>query len=362
MRKLSVLVACLMLVAAACGDSGTDDGTTTVPGEVQDSEPGDTAPEDTAPEETTPAEPVPETTTTSEAPPAPLNVVGLVPLSGVHLDFGGQAVVDQTLVWSVFSGSGGVIVENIGAPIPPGCHGTSFFDPATFALLQIGGEDAHGYASAGDDGCVNMQEDVAAGVVDGDAVRVNNEDIIVFDFGGLPPSPFDVSTQVLNPDGQDGIYLRPDSAVSVFVNDLSDATHVVGVSGLFVIDPDTGLLRTVEQPAPVPGEGCAELRLCLHDRFEIEIINAEGSPGSVLVSDARGGLFFFSSPESWEALVTVVNGCSLNDSFWVFAAGATDVEFDLTVTDTASGDTWEYSNPLGEPAPITDTSAFATCP
>jgi hypothetical protein len=45
------------------------------------------------------------------------------------------------------------------------------------------------------------------------------------------------------------------------------------------------------------------------------------------------------------------------------AATATEVEFDLTVTDTATGETREYFNPLGElPEPILDTSPFATCP
>lgn len=62
-------------------------------------------------------------------------------------------------------------------------------------------------------------------------------------------------------------------------------------------------------------------------------------------------------------LVKVLNGCGTNNRFWVFAAGATNVEYTLTVTDTQSNATRTYSNSLGTQAPaITDTEAFATCP
>jgi len=229
--------------------------------------------------------------------------------------------------------------------------------------LQISDEDLQAYASVGEGGCDNMQQDLEAGVVDGPAVKVNDDDLILFDFGELPPPPFDVSTQIINPDGSDGIFRAADPDDPLVVNDLTGATHVLGVSGLWDIDPDTGLLRRVDQPDPAPGPGCDEFLLCLKDRFQIEIVNAEGSPGSVLAEDDYGGLFFFSAPDQWEALVTVVNACSVNDNFWVFATGSSDVEFDLTVTDTATGESRSYDNPLGElPEPIVDTSAFATCP
>jgi hypothetical protein len=38
------------------------------------------------------------------------------------------------------------------------------------------------------------------------------------------------------------------------------------------------------------------------------------------------------------------------------------LELDLTVTDTVTGDSRVYSNPLNGFEPITVTSAFATCP
>ena len=57
----------------------------------------------------------------------------------------------------------------------------------------------------------------------------------------------------------------------------------------------------------------------------------------------------------------VLNGCDFNDHFWVFAAAATGVDFELVVTDTATNET--LAQPLATPAQaITDTTAFATCP
>ncbi len=75
------------------------------------------------------------------------------------------------------------------------------------------------------------------------------------------------------------------------------------------------------------------------------------------------GLFWFFEPDNWELLIKVLDGCNYSGHHWVFAAAATDVEYTLTVTDTASGATRTYGNELGNPAPaVVDTQAFATCP
>lgn len=358
MPRLAALAICIGLVAAACGeDSVGGDGTT--------------APQSTAggTSQTTRATTVastapPRVATTSTEPPPPLEVVGLVPLGGAQFDFTGRAVLEQSLVWSVFSGSGGVIVENVGGPLPPGCHSAGFFDPETFEILLIGGTEADAYASVGEGGCDNVGDFAEQDMIDGDVVAINDDDLILFDFGALPAPPFDVSTQVLNPDGDNGIFRTSDPDEPFFVNDLSGATHAIGVSGLFGIDPDTGLLRRMVQPETTAGTGCEEFSMCLKNgRFQVDIINAEGSPGTVISSSNDGGLFFFADPANLDALVSIVNGCGFNDSFWIFAAATTSVEFDLTVTDTVSGESRSYFNPPGElPEPILDTSAFATLP
>jgi hypothetical protein len=51
------------------------------------------------------------------------------------------------------------------------------------------------------------------------------------------------------------------------------------------------------------------------------------------------------------------------NSFWVFAAGLTNVELTIELTDTVSGQMREYDNDQGQPfEPVLDTSAFTTCP
>ncbi len=76
-----------------------------------------------------------------------------------------------------------------------------------------------------------------------------------------------------------------------------------------------------------------------------------------------GGIFYFINPENPELLVKVLDGCGINNRFWVFYAATTNIGFELTVTDTAADTTVVYTNPDINPAnAVTDTQAFATCP
>jgi hypothetical protein len=53
----------------------------------------------------------------------------------------------------------------------------------------------------------------------------------------------------------------------------------------------------------------------------------------------------------------------LNNRYWVFAAGLTNVEFTIAVLDRATDLIVTYTNPQGRPAPpLQDTNAFPTCP
>ena len=59
----------------------------------------------------------------------------------------------------------------------------------------------------------------------------------------------------------------------------------------------------------------------------------------------------------------VLKGCGVNNRYWVFAAGLTNVEVDLRVEDTLMGGVQSYTNDLDTDfLPILDTNAFATCP
>ena len=75
------------------------------------------------------------------------------------------------------------------------------------------------------------------------------------------------------------------------------------------------------------------------------------------------GLFFFFADDNWELLAKVLNACDFNNHYWVFSAATTNVEYTLTVTDTETGVTKAYFNPLGATAAaVTDTAAFQACP
>ena len=109
--------------------------------------------------------------------------------------------------------------------------------------------------------------------------------------------------------------------------------------------------------------------LCLQQsRFEVTVDyrTAQGEAGTakrVPFGSADSGLFWFFNADNWEMLVKVIDGCGLNQNYWVFAAATTDVEYTLRVRDTQTGDVAEYFNPLGTAAPaINDTMALATCP
>ena len=109
--------------------------------------------------------------------------------------------------------------------------------------------------------------------------------------------------------------------------------------------------------------------LFLNDgRFEVEVdwLDFEGKdgPGHVVqFCSADSGLFWFFGKDNWELLIKVLDACTFNERFWVFAAATTNVQYSLHVTDTESGVTQTYFNPLGQTSTaITDTSAFATCP
>ncbi len=73
--------------------------------------------------------------------------------------------------------------------------------------------------------------------------------------------------------------------------------------------------------------------------------------------------FWFFNQSNVEMVVKVINGCSLNNRFWVYAGGLTDQGVTFTVTDTQKNVAKTYTNTLGQKwVTITDSSALASCP
>ena len=133
---------------------------------------------------------------------------------------------------------------------------------------------------------------------------------------------------------------------------------------------EQGFLFLVSKSYPAAAGSCVptSTALCLGDgRFRVEVawrdFTGKTGQGSVVPLVSRdSGLFWFFGPDNWELMVKVLDGCSLNGHHWVFAAATTTVEYTLTVTDTRTGQTAVYHNPLGRQSPsVTDTAALGGC-
>jgi hypothetical protein len=107
--------------------------------------------------------------------------------------------------------------------------------------------------------------------------------------------------------------------------------------------------------------------LCLDGRrFRAELSFAAGGVpgvGQAVPQSDQAGYFWFFNPENVEVLVKVLDGCALNGHFWVFAAGLTNVQATLTVTDFSNGAQSVYTSPADTPfQPLQNTVAFPCAP
>lgn len=97
-------------------------------------------------------------------------------------------------------------------------------------------------------------------------------------------------------------------------------------------------------------------------RFTVEIPLDPPHGGLARLAEppsADSALFYFFSPDNWEVMVKVLDGCELNGKFWVFGAASTDVGYTVVVRDNLGGTERRYRHAAGSPAPaITDTAAF----
>jgi N-acetylglucosamine-6-sulfatase len=79
------------------------------------------------------------------------------------------------------------------------------------------------------------------------------------------------------------------------------------------------------------------------------------------VGIARGGAFWFFSPDNPEMLVKLLDACDANGQKWVFASAGTNVGFTATVTDTLTGSQKSYPNPDQTPAVAIQDTSFEAC-
>jgi plastocyanin len=88
-----------------------------------------------------------------------------------------------------------------------------------------------------------------------------------------------------------------------------------------------------------------------------------GASRAELDAAPRSGAFAFAPRGDLQLVLNVVDGCSVNDRYWVQLASLSELELTVSVRDTQTGRTWVHFDPAGgEAAPIRDLDALATCP
>jgi hypothetical protein len=92
-------------------------------------------------------------------------------------------------------------------------------------------------------------------------------------------------------------------------------------------------------------------------------VGNKGTARAVRLTDSAGYFWFFDASNA-EVQVKMLNACVAPfNRYWFFAAGLTNVEVKIEVTDRQTGRVFTYTNPQGTPfAPIQDTGTIDVCP
>jgi hypothetical protein len=209
-------------------------------------------------------------------------------------------------------------------------------------------------------------------------VPTSGEAVVTFDFGGAPVSPGDTIafTQEFSILGTEGASLLYDLGLGT-CGGLFVTQGTTPPLGEAVINHTVGV--TITQLALDP-QHCipSDTVLCLDGqpgdhRFQVTATFQTREGGGLSGSgqafplrdrgDSHGGLFWFFDPDNPELLVKVLDGCFVNDRFWVFVTGGTNVGFSVTVSDTfLANRTKTYTHAdLTAALPVEDTAALASC-
>jgi hypothetical protein len=82
-------------------------------------------------------------------------------------------------------------------------------------------------------------------------------------------------------------------------------------------------------------------------------------PGHAIKLTGDAGYFWFFDAANIELVVKVLNGCAIDNAYWVFAAGLTNVQVVMNVKDEQTGVIYTNTNPQGVAfVPVQNTNAF----
>ena len=145
-------------------------------------------------------------------------------------------------------------------------------------------------------------------------------------------------------------------------------------TGKPILDPRNGLtFPRLDAEAALASVGAGAPGSCVPDstslclngaRFRVQVSwrvggSVSAGVGSAVALTGDTGYFWFFSDNNVELVVKLLDGRAVNGRYWFFAGALTDVEYAITVTDTATGTLRSYFSPGGVLASLADTGAFA---
>ena len=117
--------------------------------------------------------------------------------------------------------------------------------------------------------------------------------------------------------------------------------------------------------ARAQADGCVAdaTALCLAaGRFRVEVnwkdFQGKTGRGQGIGLTADTGYFWFFNSANVELVVKVLDARGVNGHFWAFYGALSNVEYEIVVIDTATGESERYRNPSGQFASAGDTAAF----
>jgi len=142
--------------------------------------------------------------------------------------------------------------------------------------------------------------------------------------------------------------------------------RLVGPLGVSATEPRTVWVGTATGPQALAGPpACTPgpTTLCLlGGRFRLQVgwedFQGGTGPGRTRPVTDDTGTFWFFTPDNLELMVKVIDGRTVNGHFWVFYGSLSNVAFELTVTDTVTGRSRDFSNPRNRFASVGETRAF----
>ena len=169
-----------------------------------------------------------------------------------------------------------------------------------------------------------------------------------------------------------GSTLRNGSRISIPVRRArSRSVFAASDERIFVLADDGMVGREIWEVAEPSVAACvaSPTTLCLADgRFRARAVRRDfaGEMGEAGVVPLTGdsGYFWFFDEGYPEVMLKIVDACDLPgfENFWSYSTGLTNVEVELEVVDTASGERQEVRTALGEAfGPLFDSGSFEVC-